>query len=100
MEELEKMIWEKLKEVIDPELNINVVDLGLIYEVKMEGKKAHIKMSFTSPACPLVMPIAKSVEQKALEVEGVEDVLVEVVWDPPWTPERMSEDAKKMLGKR
>ncbi|MBN2478279.1 metal-sulfur cluster assembly factor [Candidatus Micrarchaeota archaeon] len=98
MEKIKQKIIDKLREVLDPELNINVVDLGLIYDVEIQGKKAHIIMSFTSPGCPMVRFLAGQVESKALEVEEIDDVLVEVVWDPPWTPEKMSREAREALG--
>lgn len=92
-----KDILEKLKECYDPEIPINVVDLGLIYDVQIEQNHAHIKMALTSPACPMANVLADSVKEKAMEVEGVDEVEVEVVRDPPWTPERISQAAKDNL---
>ncbi|MFA5077291.1 MAG: metal-sulfur cluster assembly factor [Candidatus Micrarchaeia archaeon] len=98
-------ILEKLKEVIDPELGVNLVDLGLFYEVKVEkpkkkGESAHVevKMTLTTIGCPLAGFFAMQVEEKVKSIPGVKDVHVHVVWDPPWTPERMSKEAKQTLG--
>ena len=90
-------VIEKLREVMDPELGVNIVDLGLIYGVEVKGKKVKIKMTFTTPACPLLNFLVQNVEAKAKEA-GAEDVQVELVWDPPWSPEKMSPEAKKKLG--
>lgn len=93
----EKEIYDKLREVIDPELGVNIVDLGLIYEVKAHGKKAQIKMTFTTPACPLINFMLAQVEQKLNEIKDA-DIEVNVVFDPPWSPEKMSKEAKIRLG--
>ncbi|AEC51845.1 dTDP-4-keto-l-rhamnose reductase related protein [Pyrococcus sp. NA2] len=95
----EDMILEKLKEVIDPEIGIDVVNLGLIYELKINpDNTVYIKMTMTTPGCPLTLWILRAVEEKVLEVPGVRDVEVELTFDPPWTPDRMSEEAKRRLG--
>ncbi|MBL7160409.1 MAG: metal-sulfur cluster assembly factor [Candidatus Aenigmarchaeota archaeon] len=90
----EKQVWEALKEVKDPELDIDVVTLGLIYEVKVEGEKAKIKMTFTSPFCPYGQALVEEVKQKAVAA-GVKDAEVEIVFDPPWEP---SAELKATLG--
>jgi len=98
-----KQIMEKLTEIIDPELGINIVDLGLIYEVivhkakKGEKQKAEVKMTFTTPACPLATYLFGSIESKLNELPDL-DVEVKVIFEPPWTPERMSDRAKIKLG--
>jgi metal-sulfur cluster biosynthetic enzyme len=94
-----KEILGKLREIIDPELGINLVDLGLIYEVKVE-KKGHVevKMTLTSIGCPLAGFFAMQVEEKVKSVKGVKEAHVHVVWEPAWTPEMMSKEAKKALG--
>ncbi|MCX6768276.1 MAG: metal-sulfur cluster assembly factor [Candidatus Micrarchaeota archaeon] len=94
----QKQVLSKLKEVLDPEIGINIVDLGLIYEVKVDKAQVNIKMTFTTPACPLLGYIVNNVQSKVRELKGVSDVHVQFVWEPRWTPERMSKEAKKQLG--
>ncbi|MCL6453975.1 MAG: iron-sulfur cluster assembly protein [Alicyclobacillus sp.] len=92
-------VREKLKEVYDPEIGINVVDLGLIYKLEeVEEGSLYIEMTMTTPGCPAHDNISQSVEWAAAQAFGVAMVQVEVVWDPPWTPEMMSEEAREMLG--
>ena len=95
---VEKGVVEALRGVMDPELGISIVDLGLIYGVEMEGGKATIKMTFTTPACPMLHFLISRVEDAARKVEGVKEVEVKLVWDPPWEPGRISEEGKKKLG--
>lgn len=87
-----------LKECYDPEIGISIVDLGLIYDVKVKGNDIYVKMTLTTPGCPLHSFITEDVKQKLKKLKGVEKVDVELVWDPPWTPERMSKQAKKQFG--
>ena len=95
----EEMILEKLKEVIDPEIGIDVVNLGLIYEVKVNpNNTVYVKMTMTTPGCPLTMWILRAVEDKILEIPGVKDAEIELTFDPPWTPDRISPEYKKKLG--
>ena len=91
-------VREALKKVIDPEIGINIVDMGLIYEIKVEKNIAYIRMTLTVPGCPLVNMLTNQAEQAARSVEGIKDVKVELTWDPPWNPRMMSEDAKRKLG--
>lgn len=91
----EEEIVEALKQVIDPELYIDVYTLGLIYNIDIDEPDAHIKMTFTSMACPAGPQLAEEVRSRAAEVEGIENVKVEIVFDPPWAP---SEELKAMLG--
>lgn len=91
-------VIEKLKECYDPEIPINIVDLGLVYEVKIKKKNIYIKMTLTSIGCPLWSLIAEEVKRKLKEIDGVEEVEVDIVWDPPWTPEKMSKQAREILG--
>ncbi|RLF80973.1 aromatic ring hydroxylase [Thermococci archaeon] len=94
-----EMILEKLKEVIDPEIGIDVVNLGLIYEVKINpDNTVYVKMTMTTPGCPLTMWLLQAVEQKILEIPGVKDAEIELTFDPPWTPDGISEEVKKRLG--
>jgi metal-sulfur cluster biosynthetic enzyme len=94
-----EMIYNKLKEVIDPELGINIVDLGLIYKVEVlkEKKEAKVEMTFTTPACPMINYILADVEKKLNELEDI-DIEVKVVFSPAWTPDLMSKEAKLKLG--
>ncbi len=87
-----------LVDVIDPELGINVVDLGLIYNVKIDEKKISVDMTLTTPGCPLAGLLAGNVEQALREAFPNTDVEVSLVWDPPWTPDMLSADAKAQLG--
>lgn len=94
-------VREKLKEVFDPEIGINVVDLGLVYEIKeVEEGSLYIAMTMTTPGCPAHDSISSAVEWTAAQVFGVALVQVDVVWDPPWTPEMMSTAAQTQLGFR
>ncbi len=93
------MILEKLKEVIDPEIGVDVVNLGLIYELEIRpDNTVYVKMTMTTPGCPLTMWILRAVEDKILEVPGVKDAEIELTFDPPWNPEMISEEYKKRLG--
>jgi FeS assembly SUF system protein len=91
-------IIEQIKTVYDPEIPVNIYDLGLIYEVTVEDAKAHILMTLTAPACPAAEILPEEVSQKAGEVNGIEDVEVELTFDPPWDKEMMSEEAQLELG--
>ena len=90
-------IIETLKECYDPEIPINVIDLGLIYDIRIEDDIVHIKMTLTSPHCPLANFLAEDIKQKIEKINGVKKAEVEIVWDPPWTPERISQEAKETL---
>jgi metal-sulfur cluster biosynthetic enzyme len=94
----ENDLLEALRQVEDPELGMDVVDLGLVYEVEVEGSKVKITYSLTSMGCPAGPLIAGDMERVSREVPGVEDVELELIFDPPWTPDRMSDDAKFILG--
>jgi len=91
-------VLEVLRQVEDPELGMDIVDLGLVYDVEVEGSKAKITYSLTSMGCPAGPLIAGDIERTAREVEGVEEVEMELTFDPPWTPDKMSDDAKFILG--
>ena len=91
-------VLELMRTVEDPELGMDVVDLGLVYEVQVEGSKAKVLYSLTSMGCPAGPLIAGDIERAAREVEGVEEVDLELTFDPPWTPDKMSDDAKFILG--
>ncbi len=87
-----------LKECYDPEIPVNVWDLGLIYDVSVDGDKVHIKMTLTAPGCPMHRYISEEVKNKIQTVNGVKEATVEVVWDPPWNPDKMSKEARAQLG--
>jgi metal-sulfur cluster biosynthetic enzyme len=91
-------VLEALRQVEDPELGMDIVDLGLVYEVEVEGETAKVIYSLTSMGCPAGPLIAQDIDRAAKEVPGVEDVQLELTFDPPWTPDRMSDDAKFILG--
>ncbi len=92
-------VLEALKVVYDPEIPFNIVDLGLIYELNLNEKgEVKVKMTVTSPGCPVGPWLLDEVRNACLSVPGITKVDVELVFDPPWTPEMMSEEAHKMLG--
>ena len=91
-------VLELLRTVEDPELGMDVVDLGLVYEVEVEDSKAKVLYSLTSMGCPAGPLIAGDMDGAIRQVEGIEDVELELTFDPPWTPDRMSDDAKFILG--
>ena len=95
----EQQLIEKLKEVLDPELHISVWDLGLIYKTEIkENGDVFIEMTLTTPGCPLMTTLPLSVKNEVMKIEGVGDVDVKLVWDPPWKPEMLTDEAKKRLG--
>jgi len=87
-----------LKKCYDPEIPINIVDLGLVYDVAIDAEKVQIKMTLTAPGCPASGYIAQDVKRKLEAMQGVKTAEVQVVWDPPWSPDMMSEVAKKQFG--
>ena len=92
------LIIEEIRKIYDPELPVNIYDLGLIYDVKVKDEKfAIIKMTLTTPNCPVAESLPKEVKEVVMQVEGIEDVDLELVWDPPWTQDMMSEAAKLEL---
>jgi FeS assembly SUF system protein len=95
----EDEILESLRQIVDPEIGINIVDLGLVYETSIDGNGlVAITMTLTSPGCPLSGYIGTAVESAVTDLEGVKEVDVDIVWSPPWNPSMMSEDAKLELG--
>ena len=95
--ELKEKIIDELKKIYDPELPVNIYDLGLIYDVKVEANKAKIKMTLTTPNCPVAESLPKEVKEGAMQVDGIKDVDLELVWDPPWSKDMMSDAAKLEL---
>src|SRR3954463_8580166 len=91
-------VEEALSNVIDPELGLDFVELGLIYGVEVDGGDVHVTFTLTSPGCPIGPQVSEQIEEFVGELEGVQDVTSTMTFAPPWTPERMSEDAKFALG--
>ena len=91
-------VTDALRDVIDPELGLDFVELGLIYDVEIDDRAVRITYTLTSPGCPIGPQISEQIEEFVGELEGVEDVNPVMTFSPPWTPERMSEDAKFALG--
>ena len=95
----EEDVWNILQEIVDPEIGANLVDLGLIYEVKVrEGKEVYVKMTLTVPGCPLMNVLPAQIEERIKQLEGVEKITVQLTFDPPWSPNRMSDELKKLYG--
>ena len=94
----EKLILEALKQVYDPELPVDIVNLGLVYDVMVEGGNVEVKMTTTAPGCPVGNFIAAEAERVIRGIEGVEEVRVELVCDPPWSLVKASEEARKVSG--
>ncbi len=95
---IEDQIWNKLEDVIDPELYISIVDLGLVYKVTNKNGDVMIRMTLTTIGCPLLPIIEKDIQTKLLEIDGIKNVSIDLVFDPPWDIERMSEKGKAMMG--
>lgn len=89
---------QALSTVIDPEVRISITDLGLIYDVEVEGEKVAVKMTLTTAGCPLASHLRQMAEDAVAGMEGVTEAQVELVWDPPWNPGMISEEAKAKLG--
>jgi metal-sulfur cluster biosynthetic enzyme len=94
----ESAVMEQLKKVEDPEIRQSIVDLGLIYKIRIDKRMVIVDMTFTTPICPLGPMIIADVETKVKSIPGVNGVTVNIVWEPPWTPERMSDQARMALG--
>ena len=96
--ELKDKIIEEIKKIYDPEIPVNIYELGLIYDIKVEDKNtAKIKMTLTSPNCPVAESLPKEVKDGIMQVEGIDNVDLDLVWDPPWDKDMMSEAAKLEL---
>lgn len=96
---LKDKIVEILKTCYDPEIPVDIYELGLIYDISIDDENvAHVKMTLTSPGCPVAGSLPGEVAEKVKSVVGIYDAKVEVVWDPPWTPDMMSDEAKLELG--
>ncbi len=98
MNNLKEKIINEIKKIYDPEIPVNIFELGLIYKIEViDNKKAMIEMTLTSPNCPVAESLPNSVKENILKIDGVENVELKLVWDPPWTKEKMSEAAKLEL---
>ena len=91
-------VTDALRDVIDPELGLDFVELGLVYDVAIDGGTVNITFTLTTPACPIGPQVSEQMKEFVGEVEGVEEVVPAMVFTPPWTPDKMSEDAKFALG--
>ena len=94
----ERQVIEKLKHCIDPELGINIVDLGLVYSVGIDDSRVNVLMTLTTPGCPLDSYFVKDITDKLKTLKGVKDVSVEMTFEPPWSPTKMSTESKDILG--
>ena len=103
-EDLEKEIWLRLKTCYDPEIPVNIVDLGLVYSMEIkpleQGSRIDIKMTLTAQGCGMGGSIAADAQNKLLDIAGIKEADVQIVWDPPWTPERISAEGRTLLGIR
>tara|TARA_B110000914_G_C15051627_1_gene259929 strand:- start:178 stop:480 length:303 start_codon:yes stop_codon:yes gene_type:complete len=98
MDELKKKVISEIKKIYDPEIPVNIFELGLIYNIDIdENNKVNIDMTLTSPNCPVAESLPTSVKNRVLSVDGVSEVDLQLVWDPPWDKEKMSEAAKLEL---
>ncbi|HEX6884537.1 MAG TPA: iron-sulfur cluster assembly protein [Planctomycetota bacterium] len=91
-------VYSELRQVYDPEIPVNIVDLGLVYDVQVQGDACSIKMTLTSQSCPEARSIPEVVKRRVGEIEGVGACQVEIVWEPAWTPQRISPNGRRILG--
>ena len=91
-------VTEALTNVIDPELGLDFVELGLIYDVEVDGGDVNVTFTLTTPGCPIGPQVSEQIEEFVGELEGVDEVVPKMIFTPPWTPDKMSEDAKFALG--
>ena len=98
MSDLKEAIIKEIKKIYDPEIPVNIYELGLIYKLELDEKnKVDVEMTLTSPNCPVAESLPKQVKENIMKVEGVSDVNLNIVWEPPWNKDRMSEAAKLEL---
>ncbi len=93
-----EQVYEALQDCYDPEIPVNIVDLGLVYDVEVADDTVEVKMTLTAPGCGMGGMIAANAESLIREIPGVKDASVDLVWDPPWDPSRISEEARQKLG--
>jgi len=96
----ESLVLETLRQVVDAEIDCNIVDLGLIYGIRIDGRKVTVQMTLTTQGCPMHESIAWGVKNALRNLEAVEDAEVEVVWDPPWSPAMMTDEGRARVGLR
>jgi metal-sulfur cluster biosynthetic enzyme len=96
----ESAVWNALRGVVDPELDCNIVDLGLVYGVAIEGARVRVTMTLTTPGCPMHESLCTGVQMALLSLEGVEDAEVQLVWEPPWHPGMMTDAARARIQRR
>lgn len=94
----QEQVIDKLKECLDPELGVNIVDLGLVYGVNIEGSRIQVLMTLTTPGCPLDAYFTRDITTRLKSLKGISDVAVELTFDPPWNPTSMSKESKDLLG--
>ena len=98
MDDIKNKVIEEIKKIYDPEIPVNIYELGLIYKIEVDEKnKVNLDMTLTSPNCPVAESLPNQVKESIMEVQGVSDVNLNIVWEPPWSPEKMSEAAKLEL---
>lgn len=93
-----ELVMQKLSEVVDPEIGLNIVEMGLIYSVEINDDSVDVKMTLTAPGCPLQNTLVSIAKDAIQQIPGVKRANIQIVWDPPWHPSMMSEEAKKKLG--
>jgi metal-sulfur cluster biosynthetic enzyme len=93
-----EQVYEALQDCYDPEIPVNIVDLGLVYDVEVNGETVAVKMTLTAPGCGMGTMIAADARQRILALDDVVEATVDLVWDPPWNPSMISEEAKQKLG--
>jgi metal-sulfur cluster biosynthetic enzyme len=96
----EEIILEALRQVIDPEIGCNIVDLGLVYGTYVTGSQVTVQMTLTTPGCPMGESIAEGARWALLSLDGVDDAAIEIVWDPPWNPSMMTDEARAVIERR
>jgi FeS assembly SUF system protein len=98
MNDIKSKVIEQIKKIYDPEIPVNIYELGLIYKIEVDDKnKVNVDMTLTSPNCPVAESLPKEVKNNIIKIEGVSDVNLNLVWEPPWTKDKMSEAAKLEL---
>ena len=95
--DIKNKIIDEIRKIYDPEIPVNIYELGLIYDIEVSGKKAKIKMTLTTPNCPVAESLPKEVKESVMQVEEIDEVDLELVWDPPWNKDMMSDAAKLEL---
>ena len=95
--DLKEKVIDEIKKIYDPEIPVNIYELGLVYDIIINNSEVKIKMTLTSPNCPVAESLPKEVKEGAMQVEGIDDVDLQLVWDPPWTKDMMSDAAKLEL---